>query len=382
MSHESPPPVVGRRDAVPFLDLRPIHEGLAASVLAEMAGVIDTGAFVNGAQVHRFEEAFASYCGAAHCVGVASGLDALRLALIGAGVGPGDDVLVPAMTFVATFEAVSQVGARPVPVDVSDADYCMDVDATAAAVGRRTRALLPVHLYGQLADLKAIRRIAAERSLVTVEDACQAHGAARDQVRAGSGSDAAAFSFYPGKNLGAFGDAGCLVTGDAELARRVRSLREHGQSAKYVHDEVGYTARLDTLQAVALLHKLPHLDGWNAERRAVAARYLTELADVGDLVLPPVPAGSEPVWHLFVVRTGHRDELAAFLRERGIATGMHYPQPPHLSPAYVSLGHREGEFPVAEAIAAEGLSLPIFPGMTDDQAEAVIAAVLAFFDRG
>jgi dTDP-4-amino-4,6-dideoxygalactose transaminase len=268
-------------------------------------------------------------------------------------------------------------------VDVSERDYNLDVAAVAAAITPRTRFLLPVHLYGQLADVRALADIAARHDLQLLEDACQAHGAERDGVRAGAAGTAAAFSFYPGKNLGAMGDAGALVTDDAELAARVRALREHGQRAKYVHELEGYTARLDTLQALVLSRKLPLLDGWNEERRAAAAFYTAELAGVGDLVLPPVPDGSDPVWHLYVVRTAEPDRLAAALAERGVATGRHYPQPPHLSGAYAWLGHRRGEFPVTEALADELLSLPIFPGITEEQLHAVAAAVAdAFAARG
>jgi dTDP-4-amino-4,6-dideoxygalactose transaminase len=367
---------------VPFLDLRPSHDGLKAAILSELSDVIDSGAFTNGPQVAAFEEAFAAYCGTACCVGLASGLDALRLALVAGGLEPGDEVVVPASTFVATLEAVTQAGGRPVVADVSDADYGLDADAAGAAIGPRTRVLLPVHLYGQLADGRALRRLAAARGLALVEDACQAHGASRDGLRAGTLGLAAAFSFYPGKNLGAMGDAGALVTDDAELAAQMRSLREHGQSAKYRHDLEGWTARLDTVQALFLLHKLPHLDHWNEQRREAAAHYSAALAGVGDVVLPPVAPGSRPVWHLYVVRTADPAGLAEFLAGRGIGTGRHYPEPVHLTGAYAGLGYRRGDFPVAEALAAEALSLPLFPGIAEAQLEAVIDAVAAWFDGG
>jgi dTDP-4-amino-4,6-dideoxygalactose transaminase len=373
---------VDGRLSVPFLDLRPMHIDLADAYVERVRGVVHSGAFINAPAVAEFESAFAAYCTTACCVGVASGLDALRLALHALGVGPGDEVIVPANTFIATWEAVSQVGATPVPVDVTEGDYNVDVDAVEAAIGPRTRALLPVHLYGQLADMQALQRVAARHGLPILEDACQAHGATRDGIRAGAGGSAAAFSFYPGKNLGAFGDAGALVTDDPALAAAIRALREHGQEQKYVHRTIGYTARLDTLQAIALELKLPCLDGWNAERRAVAASYAAALADVGDLVLPSVPQGSDPVWHLYVVRTTRRDALAAFLRKRGIATGLHYPEPPHLSEAYASLGHGPGSFPETERFATELLSLPIFPGMSDAQCAAVAEGVRDFFDAG
>ena len=367
---------------VPFLDLGPQHRPLQAQLLAEIDQLVESGAFTNGPAVAAFEDAFANYCGTAYCVGTASGLDALRIALTGLGVGPGDEVVVPALTFVATLEAVTQTGARPVLADVNDDDYTMDPDAARAAIGPKTRALMPVHLYGQLADVRALRALALTSDVALVEDACQAHGARRDGFRAGGVGDAAAFSFYPAKNLGAFGDAGALVTGDAGLVRAARSLREHGQVAKYSHEREGWTARLDTLQALVLLHKLPLLDDWNGQRR-VAARYYSEVLEgVGDLTLPHVPPGSEPVYHLYEIRTVDPDDLAAFLRSRGITTGRHYPEPPHLTQAYGWLGHSPGAFPVAEALARELLSLPLYPGIAEEQLAAVVDAIGDYFRRG
>jgi dTDP-4-amino-4,6-dideoxygalactose transaminase len=375
-------PLLAAPRAVPFLDLGPSHEPLKASLLEEIAALIDSSAFTNGPQVALFEQAFARYAKTRFCVGVASGLDGLRLALLAAGIEPGDEVVVPAQTFVATYEAVTQAGGRPLVADVTEVDYGLDADAAAAVVGPRTRFLLPVHLYGQMADMRALGELADRHGLEVVEDACQAHGAERDGLGAGAGGLASAFSFYPGKNLGAFGDAGALVTDDEELARRVTALREHGQSRKYVHDVEGYTARLDSVQALVLLRKLDLLDGWNAERRAAAAFYDAELEGVGDLRLPPVPPGSKPVWHLYVLRTARPEELAAFLREKCIGTGRHYPQAPHLSPAYARLGYRRGTFPVAEALADECLSLPLFPGIGEAELGAVVAAVAEYFRRG
>jgi len=366
--------------AVPFLDLAPSHAPLKQQLLGEIGGLFDTGAFTNGPQVAAFEEAFAAYCGVEQCVGVASGLDALRLALLAGGLEPGDEVVVPAATFVATLEAVTQAGGVPVVADVSETDYCLDAAAAAAAIGDRTRVLMPVHLYGQLADMTALQGLSRRRGLDLVEDACQAHGAERDGVRAGAGGSAAAFSFYPGKNLGAAGDAGALVTNDAELAAAVRSLREHGQTAKYVHAREGWTARLDSIQALVLRRKLDHLDGWNEQRRSIARTYSEELGGVGDLAHPATPDGSDPVWHLYVIRTAAPEALADFLRERRIGTGRHYPEPVHLTEAYARLGYRSGEFPVAEALARECLSLPIFPGMSEAQVQAVVDGVRGFFD--
>jgi dTDP-4-amino-4,6-dideoxygalactose transaminase len=367
---------------VPFVDLARSHRPIQEELLEALRELVESGAFVNGPQVARFESAFASYCGTDDAVGLASGLDALRLGLLAAGLERGDEVVVPAHTFVATLEAVTQAGGTPVLADVTALDYNLDPDAAAAAVTERTRFLLPVHLYGQMADMRALGALAERLGLTVLEDACQAHGAERDGLRAGAAGLAGAFSFYPAKNLGAMGDAGALSTSDAELAESVRALREHGQRAKYVHDVEGYTARLDTMQAIVLELKLRLLDGWNGERRS-AARFLGDALDgVGDLVLPAVAPGSEPVWHLYVVRTADPDGLAAFLRERGIATGRHYPVPVHLAPAYAHLGHRAGAFPVAERVAAEGLSLPLFPGITETELTAVADAVRAFFARG
>lgn len=364
---------------VPFVDLVPVHEPIKEDVLADVAALIDANAYVNGPQVRELEEAFAAYCGRLDCVGVASGLDALRLGLLAAGLRRGDEVIVPANTFVATVEAVSQAGGRPVLADVTEQDYNLDPAAAEAAITPRTRFLLPVHLYGQLADVGALGALARGRGLSVLEDACQAHGAERDGVRAGAFGLAAAFSFYPGKNLGAMGDAGALVTSDAELAARMRALREHGQREKYRHELEGWTARLDTIQALVLLRKLPLLDDWNEQRRAAAAFYSEHLAGVGDLVLPPVPDGSEPVWHLYVVRTADPVALASHLAGRSIATGRHYPEPPHLSGAYSGLGYGPGAFPVTERLARESLSLPVYPGIRGDQLEAVVEGVRGFF---
>jgi dTDP-3-amino-3,4,6-trideoxy-alpha-D-glucose transaminase len=372
---------VQARTAVPFLDLGSIHRDLKQSIVSDFADLIDSGAFINGPAVTEFETSFAGYAGVKHCVGVASGLDALRLGLIAAGVGKGDEVILPANTFVATIEAVVQAGATPVLADVCEEDYNLDSDAVTAALTPRTRALLPVHLYGQMADMTALERIARRHSLLLVEDACQAHGAIRDDCRAGTVGDFAAFSFYPAKNLGAMGDAGACVTDDERIASAVRALREHGQHRKYEHAFEGYTARLDTVQALVLLRKLPLLDRWNAQRQAAAAFYTANLR-TGDLRLPPVPKGSMPVWHLFVVRTAEPERLATFLGERGISVGRHYPQPIHLTAAYAWLGHRRGGFPISERLVSEVISLPLYPGIAEVQLGAVVAAVEEYFRSG
>jgi dTDP-3-amino-3,4,6-trideoxy-alpha-D-glucose transaminase len=368
--------------AVPFVDLGKIHDRLRAALFKDISELIDSGAFVNGPQVEWFERAFAKYCGTANAVGVANGLDGLRLALLADGIEPGDEVIVPAHTFVATFEAVTQAGGRTVVVDISEDDYNIDPRAVEAEMSSRTRFLLPVHLYGQMADMRGLRGLAAAQGLRIIEDACQAHGAERDGLRAGAGGEAGVFSFYPTKNLGAMGDAGAVVTDDSEIAARIRMLREHGQSTKYTHQVEGYTSRLDTIQALVLLRKLPLLDKWNEARRTAARSYMDALEGVGDLRLPPVPDSSAPAWHLFVVRTAAPEPLSNFLAERGIATGRHYPEPPHLCPAYARLGYRAGDFPIAESLAREGLSLPIFPGISEEQIATVAASMRAYFARG
>jgi dTDP-4-amino-4,6-dideoxygalactose transaminase len=366
---------------VPFLDLSCVHADLKTQILDDIGALLDSGAFTNGPAVGEFEQVFAAYCGRGDCVGVANGTDAIRLALLAAGIAPGGEVIVPANTFVATFEAICQAGGVPVPVDVTEADYNLDVAAAEASVTERTAFLLPVHLYGQLADMVQLERLSDRAGAGIVEDACQAHGATRDGRRAGGVGVAAAFSFYPGKNLGAIGDAGAIVLDDAFVARELRALREHGQHEKYRHAREGWTARLDTVQAAVLLRKLPLLAGWNDERRSAAAYYDAELAGVGDLLLPPVPPGSDPVWHLYPLRTSRRDELAEFLRGRGIGVGIHYPEPPHLSWAYGRLGYGPGDFPVTERLAGELLSLPIYPGISEELLEVVVDAVVAYFDE-
>lgn len=369
------------RLAVPFLDLSHVNVPIAPDVLADVDRLLASGALTNGAEVAEFERAFAAYCHRAECVGVASGLDALRLALTALGAEPGDEVIVPAFTFIATFEAVSQAGCTPIPADVRELDFALDPDAMATSAGPRARFAIPVHLYGRLADMAALAPAAAAHNLIVLEDACQAHGATRDGVGAGELGAAAAFSFYPAKNLGALGDGGALVTDDASVAAGVRALREHGQRRKYEHISIGWTSRLDTIHAAALLRKLPRLDLANAQRRAAADLYAEGLAGVGDLVLPDSSDRGQ-VWHLYVVRTQDPDGLAAHLQARGIGTGRHYPEPPHLSEAYKHLGLRAGAFPVAERLSREVLSLPMFPGITAAQVEQVVESVRAWFTRG
>jgi dTDP-4-amino-4,6-dideoxygalactose transaminase len=367
---------------VPFLDLGHVHAPIRAEILARISALIDRGDFTNGDAVAAFEREFATLCRAGHCVGLSSGLDALRLGLLAAGIEPGDEVVVPANTFIATFEAITQAGGVPVPADVGWSDYNLDPAAVEQAIGPRTRFLLPVHLYGQLADMRGLAAIAGAADVRVVEDACQAHGAQRDGLGPGADGRIAAFSFYPGKNLGAMGDAGALVTDDGDLAAVVRALREHGQRVKHDHAWIGWTARLDTIQAIVLQCKLPGLAAANEERRRFAALYDEALTAVGDLVLPPVPAGSRPVRHLYPVRTREPERLARRLASEGIATGRHYPQPAHLSGAYAHLGLGPGSFPVTETLARELLSLPIYPGMTEGQLTLVTDRIRDHFRAG
>jgi len=367
---------------VPLVDLGPASAAVAPELLSRLAELIEAGAFVNGPQVEAFERDFAAFCGRTTTVGVASGLDALRLSLLASGLTEGSEVVVPAMTFVATLEAVVQAGGKPVVVDIRDDDLGMDPEAAAAAAGTRTQFLLPVHLHGQMADVRGLARVATRQSLELIEDACQAHGASRDGIDAGAAGIAGCFSFYPSKNLGAMGDAGAIVLDDAALDRKARSLREHGQSRRYHSDDIGYTARLDAIQALVLSLKLPLLEGWNAERRNAAAYYLDALSGVGDLRLPQEVPGATHVWHVFAVRTAAPDALAEFLASRGVSTGRHYPVPVHLLGAFENLGLRAGAFPVAEAVARETLSLPLFPGISEAQLEAVADGVRAYFAGG
>jgi dTDP-4-amino-4,6-dideoxygalactose transaminase len=365
------------RDPIPLVDLAAQHAEVAGEIARGMAAVIARSAFILGEEVAAFEAEFAGACGAAHCVGVGNGTDAIELVLraldIGAGAarGAGDEVLVPANTFIATALAVLRAGARPVLVDC-EAHHLLDPGRLAAAVTPQTRAILPVHLYGQLADMEAVGEVAAAHGLLVLEDAAQAHGARRQGRPAGSFGRAAAFSFYPGKNLGAYGDAGAVVTSDGDLATRMRHLRNWGSERKYHHPEVGFNSRLDTLQAVVLAAKLRRLAGWNAARRRAAARYDALLAGVEGVETPRVLPGNEHAWHLYVVRVPRRDEVLARLQAAGIGAGIHYPTPLHLHGALGFLGYRAGDFPQAERAAGEVLSLPMHPHLTAAQQERVV----------
>ena len=364
--------------ALAFLDLGAMHAEVEAEVREAIDRVYRSGRFVLGEEVEAFEAEWAAYCGTAHCVSVGNGLDALSLSLRAMGIGTGDEVIVPAYTFIATWMAVTAVGAAPVPVEVDPATHLLDPARIEAAVTPRTRAVMPVHLFGQTADMAAIRAVAQRHGLRVVEDAAQAHGARERGVRAGALGDVAGFSFYPGKNLGALGDGGAVTTDDPELAERIRSLRNYGSPVKYHHDRVGMNSRLDELQAAVLRAKLARLDEWNARRRAVAATYLEALAGIDGLGLPIVRDGAEPVWHLFVVTHPERDRLMEALEARGVPTLIHYPFAPHQTPAYAQAGlGADGSLAGSERLAATSLSLPMHPGLTPDDVYEVGSAVRA-----
>jgi dTDP-4-amino-4,6-dideoxygalactose transaminase len=359
---------------IPFLDIPAAHAELREELDGAIRGVMALGQFILGEAVTEFEEEFAAYCDTRHAIGVGSGLDALWLLLLAYDVGRGDEVIVPSNTFIATWFAVSQAGATPVPVEPDPATHNVTAEAVEEAITPSTKAIMPVHLYGQPADMDGIAALGRGRGIPVIEDAAQAHGARYRGRRAGGLADAAGFSFYPAKNLGAIGDAGAVTTDDDALADRIRKLRNYGSTVKYHHDLPGTNSRLDTLQAAALGVKLRHLDEWNERRRAVAARYLERLAGVQGVVLPAVEEFAEPVWHLFVIRCRRRDALQDRLSELGIDTGIHYPIPPHLTGAYAD-GFASGDLPVAERLAGEVLSLPMGPHLPLEDADRVAAAV-------
>ena len=366
---------------VPFVDLQAQYLAIKREVDEAIARVVESAAFILGREVEAFESAFAEYLGARFCVGVSNGTAAIQLAVMACGVREGDEVIVPANTFFATAEAVSTAGAVPVFVDADPVSYTIDVNRIEAAITPRTRAIMPVHLYGQPADLDPIFDIAARHNLAVIEDAAQAHGTHYKGRRVGARGRANCFSFYPGKNLGAYGEGGAVVTDDAEVARRVRLLRDHGSEQKYRHEIIGYNFRLEGLQGAVLNVKLKHLDNWNALRRQHAARYGELLAFAqtsGALALPEELPYARHIYHLYVVQLGARDELQKHLAAAGVQTGIHYPVPVHLQPAYRALGKRAGDFPEAERQAARVLSLPMFPELTDEQIAHVAEAIRSF----
>jgi dTDP-4-amino-4,6-dideoxygalactose transaminase len=360
--------------SIPFLDLKTPHLKLRDELTAAFERVLDSGWYVLGDEVKQFEREFANYCGAEYCIGVGNGLEALHLILRAYGIGVGDEVIVPSNTFIATWLAVSYTGATPIPVEPNIKTFNIDASHIESAITSRTKAIIAVHLYGQPAEMDAINAIAQKHNIKVVEDAAQAHGAKYKGQPAGSLGDAAGFSFYPGKNLGALGDGGAVTTNDPVLAEKVRMLSNYGSHIKYHHEAQGFNSRLDELQAAFLRVKLKYLDAWNSRRKAIASKYLQNLSD-SRLETPYVPSWADPVWHLFVVRHPERDKLQNALQEMGIGTGIHYPIPPHLQPAYHALGKTRGRLPLSEKMHEEVLSLPIGPIMTDDEAEETINAL-------
>lgn len=359
---------------IPFLDLKASYTELKSEIDGAVARVLDSGWYIGGVEVDGFESDYADYCGTAHCVGVANGLDALHLALRAMDVGPGDEVIVPSNTYIATWLAVSQCGAIPVPVEPDERTCNIDPALIEAAITPRTKVILPVHLYGQSADMDPILAVARKHGLLVLEDGAQAHGARYKGRKLGAHGDAVAWSFYPGKNLGAMGDGGAVTTNDERIADRIRVLRNYGSRVKYVNEVQGYNSRLDPIQAAILRVKLAHLDDWNARRGAIARLYQEGLAATG-LTLPHVPEWADPVWHLYVVRHRERDALQHLLAQAGVATMIHYPIPPHLQSAYALLGFSRGSFPVSEALHDHVLSLPIGPSQTVEATGIVIDAM-------
>ena len=362
---------------IPLVDLRAQYSTIKTEIDSAIQRVLDNTSFIMGKEVTSFEAAFASFVGARGAAGVGSGTAALHLAMLACGVGPGDEVITAAHTFIATAEAISQTGARPVFVDIDPKTYTIDPGQVEDAITDRTRAIIPVHLYGQPADLDPLVDIARRRDLWLIEDAAQAHGAEYKGSRCGTIGHIACFSFYPGKNLGAYGDAGAVTSNDEKLLATVRKLRDHGRTTKYEHDEIGYGERIDALQAAILAAKLPHLESWTEARRSRARLYSELLAGSG-VATPYESPNVRHVYHLYVVRTPHRDDLLAYLKSRGVDAGIHYPIPLHKQPAYVKQGYSDVSLPLSERAAAEVLSLPLYPELTDAQIHQVAEAVRGF----
>ena len=365
---------------IPFIDLRPQNDGLRGEIEAALRRVLDSGAFTLGPEVEAFEQEFASWCGVPHAVAVNSGTAALHLALLAAGVGPGDDVVTTPFTFIATACAIRYVGANPVFADIEPHTRNLDPEAVAKALTSRTSAILPVHLYGQTADMDPLRALADRHGAALIEDAAQAHGATYHGVGAGGLGALGCFSFYPTKNLGGLGEGGLVTTRDTKRAATLRLLRDWGSREKYQHDFVAYNARMDAFQGATLRVKLRRLAAWNEERRALAARYAERLRDVG--IEPPLEApGRRHVWHVYAVRVPERERVATALREQGVGTAVVYPRPLHLQPAFADLGLGEGSFPHAERAARELLGLPMYPGLPQDAPERVVAALAKALGR-
>ena len=366
---------ISEMNPILFLDLKTPHVELRPQLEAAFERVLNSGWYIQGKELKQFEIEFAGYCEAEHCVGVGNGLDALHLILRAYEIGAGDEVIVPSNTYIATWLAANYAGATPVPVEPDVRTYNIDPAKIEAAITPRTKAIIAVHLYGQPADMDPINEIARKHGLKVIEDAAQAHGARYKGRRVGTLGDAAGFSFYPGKNLGAIGDGGAVTTNDAELAHKIRVLGNYGSQVKYHNEVKGFNSRLDELQAAFLREKLKCLDEWNARRQLIADAYLTQLQDCG-LVLPYIPEWAEPVWHLFVVRSQSREALQEKLLEQGVPTMIHYPIPPHLQPAYAELNYQSGDFPIAEVIHREVLSLPVSPHMPLEQVEFVAKSIV------
>ncbi|MBT4496498.1 MAG: DegT/DnrJ/EryC1/StrS family aminotransferase [Gemmatimonadetes bacterium] len=362
---------------VPMNDLQIQYGQIKSEIDAALAEVIANCSFILGPQVAAFEKAYAEYCGVEHCIGVSNGTDALKLALAAADIGPGDEVITTPTPFGAAVEAILQIGAKAVLADIEPDGFTLDPEQGKRKITEKTKAIVPVHIYGQMADMGPLLELAAAHGLKVIEDAAQAQGAKYRGKRAGAIGDVGCFSFYPGKNLGAYGDAGGLTTSDAELAGRLRELRNHGQdpTKKFFYRELGYNHRMDGFQGAVLGVKLPHLDGWNQRRREVAARYDEGLADIEELTVPPVASYGEHVYHLYVVRVPDRQELAAALKEQSVQSAVQYPHPLHLTDAFARLGYAEGDLPVCEQACKEILSLPMFPDLTDAQVDYVIEKV-------
>jgi dTDP-4-amino-4,6-dideoxygalactose transaminase len=367
---------------VPFVDLRAQYISIRSEVLANIDDVLEKCNFILGEEVQSFEREFAEFCGTRFGIGVGSGTDAIHLALRAAGIGPDDEVLIPAHTFIATGLGVTYSGARPVPVDVDPATFLMDVAKIEGAITPRTRAIIPVHLYGRMMEMDPLIEVATKHRLLVIEDAAQAHGAEIKGRKAGSVGIAGCFSFYPGKNLGAYGDAGLVATSDVNLKTKLEALRNYGSPQKYHHPIIGYNSRLDTLQAAILRVKLPHLTGFNAARYGAAEKYFRALQGIGDLILPEIPLRGSHIFHLYVVRTRQRDALVEYLHSKGVSALVHYPKPIHMHGAYQHLGYRAGAFPVAERLSNEVISLPMFPEITDEQIAFVADNIRTFFGAG
>ena len=363
---------------VPFLDMKPQYLELKSEFDRAYQRVMESGWYILGGEVEAFERKFAEYVGARHCVGVGNGLEALQLILMAWGIGPGDEVIVPANTYIASWLAVSYTGAMPVPVEPDSATYNIDPRLIEQAITSRTKAIMPVHLYGQPVEMETLWQLAEQYRLKIIEDAAQAHGGWYRDRMAGDLGDAAGFSFYPTKNLGAFGDAGAVVTNDDDLADKVRVLRNYGSRRKYYNEVKGHNSRLDPLQSALLRIKLEHLDDWNKRREQIANQYLNNLRLIPDLSLPHVPTDVVPVWHLFVISHPERDRLQAYLKEQGIGTLIHYPVPPHLSDAYQDLGYKAGDFPITEKMANTFLSIPIGPHLDIEDTDYVIEKIREF----